>query len=58
MLDTHKIIVVTFLIIDKANQIKLLKEIFLMTNINLEVFFRILFLILSGANIDFLDWEL
>ena len=44
--------------IDKANQVRFFKETFLVANISSKVVFEILFLTLSGANIDFLDREL
>ena len=51
-------IVAGFLLIDKANQVKFFEDIFLVTNISLEVVFGIPFLILSDADIDFLGWDL
>lgn len=37
MLDTYGLVIAGFWVINKANQIKFSKEIFLMTNISLEV---------------------
>ena len=54
-LDTYEMVVANFLMIDKANQVIFFEEIFLIANISLEVVFVILFLILSSANVDFLD---
>ena len=58
ILDTYGIVVVAFLMTNKANWIRFFEETFLIANIRPEVVFRILFFILSDADIDFLDWEL
>ena len=58
MLDTNEIVVIAFLVTNKAYQVRFFKETILVANISLKVVFGILFLILSGANIDFLDREL
>lgn len=50
-------IVIAFLETDKANRVKLFEETFLAANLSLDIVFKILFLILSNANIDFLDWK-
>ena len=52
-LDTYKIVVTTFSMTNKTNQVKIFKEIFLMVNVSLEVVFVMFFLILSDENIDF-----
>ena len=44
--------------INKANQVKLFEETFLVANVSPAVIFRIFFLTLSGANVDFLNQEL
>ena len=54
MLNTYGMVVVAFSVIDKANQIRFFEKTFLMTNISLKVVFKMLFLIISNANIDFL----
>lgn len=51
-------VVIAFLVTDKANHVRFFKEIFLVANISPEVAFRMFFLTLSGADVDFLDWEL
>ena len=51
-------IVVAFSVTNKVNQVKFFKETFLVANVSLEIVFEILFLTLSGANIDFLDRDL
>ena len=56
MLDIYKIIVAVFLMTDKANWVRFCEKILLMANISPEVVCRMLFFILSSANIDFLDW--
>ena len=58
MLDTYRILVVAFLMTDKANQVKFFEETLLIANVSLEIVFGIFFLILSGADVDFLDWKL
>ena len=58
MLDTHKMVVAAFSVVDKVNQVRFFEKTFLVANINLEVVFRMLFLTLSGANVDFLGREL
>ena len=57
MLNTYKTVVAVFLVTDKVNHIRFFEETFLMTNVSPKIVFGILFLILSGADIDFLDWE-
>ena len=51
-------VVAAFLVTDKANQVKFFEKIFLVANVIPKVVFKMLFLTLSDANIDFLDWEL
>lgn len=58
MLNTYKMIIAAFLLTEKANQVRFFEETFLLANVSLEVVLRMRFLILSGANIDFLGWEL
>ena len=58
ILDIYRIIVAAFLVTDKVNRVKFFEKIFLMANISLEVVFGKFFLILSNADVDFLDWEL
>ena len=57
-LDTYKMIVIDFLVVDKANRVRFFEEIFLVADVNPKVVFGIFFFILSGTNVDFLDWEL
>lgn len=47
-------VITTFLVIDKTNQVGFFEETFLETTINLDVVFGILFLFLSGVDVDFL----
>ena len=51
-------IVVAFLVTDKANQVKFFEKTFLVANVSPEVIFEMLFLNLSGADVDFLDQKL
>ena len=55
MLDTYRIVVIAFLMTNKANQIKIFEKPFLIANVSLKVVFGMFFLTLSSANIDFLD---
>ena len=57
-LDTYRMVVTAFSVIDKANWIRFFEETFLVANVCLEVVLGILFLTLSGANVDFLRREL
>ena len=54
MLDTYKMIVAAFSIVNKANQVRFFEQTFLMANVNPEVIFGMLFLNLSGTDVDFL----
>ena len=58
MLDTFGSVVAAFLVTDKANQVRFFEKTFLVANISPEVVFGMLFLILSGANVNFLGLEL
>ena len=54
ILDIYGVIVTVFLVKDKTNRVRLFEETFLVANVSPELVFGILFLILGGANIDFL----
>ena len=56
--ETYGIMVVAFSVINQANRVKFFEETFLVTNVSLKVVFGMFFLILSGADIDFLKKEL
>ena len=60
-IETYKIVVVVFLIIDQADKIKFFKKIFLVVNISPNVVLKMPFLIMSVANVDFpkkkLQWR-
>ena len=58
MLDTFRMVVTAFSVTDKANQVKFFEETFLVANVCLKVVFKMIFLTLSGLNVDFLGWEL
>ena len=58
LLDTYGMVVVAFSMMNKVNQLRFFKETFLMANVSLEVVLGMLFLTLSGANVDFLGQEL
>ena len=57
-LDIYGMIVVAFLMIDKANQVRFFEETFLVVNVSPKIVFGIPFLTLSGVDVDFLDREL
>ena len=57
-LDTYKMVVVAFSMIDKANRVRFFEKTFLMAKVSPEVVFVIFFLTLNDANVDFLGWEL
>ena len=54
----YKIMIATFLLIDQVDRVRFFEAIFLKSNISLDVVYRMLFLTLSSANIDFLKKEL
>ena len=58
MLDTHKMVVAAFSVMDKANRAKFFEETFLVANISPEIVFGMPFLILSGLDVDFSSREL
>ena len=58
MLNIYGMVVTAFLMINKTNQVKFFKETFLVANVSSEIVFKMSFLILNGADIDILDWEL
>ena len=58
MLDTFKMVVVAFSVTNKANQVRFFEETFLIANVSLEIVLGILFLILSGADVNFFGQEL
>ena len=53
-LDTHEMVVAAISVVDKANQVRFFEETFLVANVSPKVVFEIFFLILSGADVDFL----
>ena len=52
-LETYKIILVAFSVIDQVNRVRFFKKTFLVANVSPDVVFRMLFLTLSSANINF-----
>ena len=58
MLHTYKMVIAVFLVMDKANKIRLFEKTFLVANVSLKVVFGILFFILSNANVDVLGHRL
>ena len=58
MLDTFRMVVVAFSVMDKANRVIFFEETFLVANVSPKVVFGMLHLILSNANIDFFGQEL
>ena len=57
-LDTFGIIVAAFLVTDKTNQVRFFEKTFLVANVSPKVVFKMFFLTLSDADVDFLVWEL
>ena len=58
MLDIFRMVVTAFSMTAETNRVRFFEETFLVANISLEVVLGILFLTLSGADVDFLGWEL
>ena len=58
ILNIYGMVVAAFLIVDKANHVRFFEKTFLVTNVSPEVVLGMLFLILSGADIDFSGQEL
>ena len=58
MLDTFGMMILAFLVTNKANRVRFFEETFLVANVSPEVVFRMSFLTLSGANVDFFGREL
>ena len=56
--ETYEMVVAAFLVTDQSNRVRFFKEIFLVANISPNIVFGILFLSLSGVNIDFPKKEL
>ena len=52
-LDTHRMVVAVFSVVDKANQIRFFEKTFLVANVSPEIVLGIPFLTLSGADVDF-----
>ena len=57
-LDIYGMVVAAFSIVDKANRVRFFEKTFLMVNVSPEVVLGMLFLTLSGADVDFLGREL
>ena len=58
MLDTHRMVVAAFSVVDKANQVRFFEEIFLVANISSEVILGMPFLTLRDADVDFSGQDL
>ena len=58
MLETYEMVVAALSVEDKANRVRFFEKTFLVANVSPEVVFEMLFLILSGADVDFLAREL
>ena len=56
-MDTYGIVVAAFSVVDKANWVKFFENTFLVANVSSEIVFKMPFLILSSANVDFSVWE-
>lgn len=53
LLKTYGMIIVGFSLIDKLEQMRFFEEIFLLADISMIVFLRMLLLLLSHVNVDF-----
>ena len=53
ILNTHRMVVAVFSVVDKAHRVRFFEETFLIANVSPEVVLGILFLTLSDANVDF-----
>ena len=58
LLDTFGMVVAAFSVEDKANRVRFFEETFLVANVSPEVVLRMIFLTLSGADVDFLRRKL
>ena len=58
MLDTHEMVVTAFSVVDKVNRVRFFEETFLVANVSPEVVLGMLFLTVSGADVDFSGREL
>ena len=56
--ETYKMVVAAFSVTDQANKVRFFEEIFLIANVSPDMVFKMFFLILSGAHIDFPKKEL
>ena len=54
ILDTYRIVVTAFSVLDKTNQVRFFEKTFLVVNVSPEIVFKMPFLILSDADVDFL----
>lgn len=52
-LETYKMIVFIFFLFNKDRNIRFFKDIFLLTNISLEIFHKMFFFTMNNADIDF-----
>ena len=57
-LDTNGMVVAAFSVVDKANRVRFFEKTFLVANVSLKVVLEILFLTLSGVDVDFSGREL
>ena len=58
MPENYRIIVTTFLVVDKANRVRFFEKTFLVANVSPEIVLGMPFFTLSGIDIDFLGREL
>ena len=57
-LETNRIIVSTFFVLDKNNKKRFFKKNFLLVNVKLDVMLKILLLTMSNTDINFQAWNL
>ena len=54
-LDTYRMVITTFPVMDKANRVRLFEKTFLVANGKPGIGFRLPFFTLTSADVDFLD---
>ena len=55
ILDTYEMVVIAFLVMDKANRVRFFEESFLVANVSPRIIFVMFFLTMSSVDIDFSD---
>ena len=58
ILETYKMVITAFSVMEKVNRVRFFEETFLVANVSLEIVLGMPFLTLSNADVDFLGREL